>query len=118
MKESKLFYRVANQETQQGLWYDFKGNFTGFIHGRFNFCTNSQLPMPYDPNIVGWLSATETLDELFNWFTQKDIEELEKYDYVIALYEASEYRYHNNHWVIKQDSSTLKKILSVKSISN
>lgn len=69
--ETKLFYRVANHETQQGLWYDFKGNFTGFIHDKFNFCTNNKLPMPYDPNIVGWLSATETLDELFNWLLKR-----------------------------------------------
>lgn len=110
--ETKLFYRVANHETQQGLWYDFKGNFTGFIHSKFNFCTNNKLPMPYDKNIVGWLSATETLDELFNWFTQKDIEELEKYGYKIALYEASEYKYHNNHWIIKQQSSRLVQCLS------
>lgn len=111
--ETKLFYRVANHETQQGLWYDFKGNFTGFIHDKFNFCTNNKLPMPYDPNIVGWLSATETLDELFNWFTQKDIEELEKHGYTIALYEASEYKYHNNHWIIKQDDSRLVECLSL-----
>lgn len=28
----KMFFRVCNPETEQGLWYDFKGNFTGFIH--------------------------------------------------------------------------------------
>jgi hypothetical protein len=29
--EKKSFYRVANHETQQGLWYDFQGNFTGLM---------------------------------------------------------------------------------------
>ena len=47
--ETKLFYRVANKETNQGLWYDQKGNFTGLIHGRFDFCENTNLPMPFDP---------------------------------------------------------------------
>lgn len=28
----KVFYRVANTENEQGLWYDFKGKFTGLIH--------------------------------------------------------------------------------------
>jgi hypothetical protein len=111
--KTKLFYRIANHETQQGLWYDFKGNFTGLIHAKFNFCTNSKLLMPYDLNIIGWLSATETLEELFQWFTQKDIEELEKHGYTIALYEASEYKFHNNHWIIKQDSSKLVDCLSL-----
>ena len=109
----KLFYRVANHQTQQGLWYDFKGNFTGHIHEKFNFCVNNKLPMPYDPNIVGWLSATETLDELFNWFSQVDIQKLENFGYNIALYQATEYKYYNNHWLIKQDKSKLVKCLSL-----
>lgn len=49
----KQFYRVCNVETKQGLWYDQKGEFTGLIHTEFNFCTNSNLPMPYDENIRG-----------------------------------------------------------------
>ena len=28
----KRFYRVSNVETQQGLWYNFNGEFTGLIH--------------------------------------------------------------------------------------
>lgn len=110
----KTFYRVANVDTEQGLWYDFKGNFTGNIHGKFNFCMNSKLPMPFDNDIVGWLSATETLDELFSWFSKEDIERLEKAGYCITVYEASEYRFYNNHWLIKQDSSKLlERILTV-----
>lgn len=113
--EPKLFYRVSNIQTEQGLWYDFKGNFTGLIHDKFNFCTNNRLQMPFEPEIVGWLSATETLDELFNWFNKKDIEELEKHGYSITLYTASEYKYHNNHWVIKQNNSRLVKCLPLAS---
>lgn len=111
----KIFYRVANTQTEQGLWYDFKGNFTGLIHDKFNFCANNQLQMPFDPEIVGWLSATETLDELFNWFNKKDIEKLEKHGHSITLYAASEYKYHNNHWVIKQNNSRLVKCLPLAS---
>ena len=33
---SKLYYRIAHEDTQQGLWYDSKGNFTGLIHDEFN----------------------------------------------------------------------------------
>ena len=74
--------------------------------------------MPYDPNIVGWLSATESLDELFNWVTKNDIEALEKYGYTIALYEASEYKYHNNHWIIKQDNSKFVKCIYLSDCKN
>ena len=62
----KIFYRIANKDTKQGLWYDSEGKFTGLIHNEFNFCMNRDLPMPFDPEIVGWLSATDSLEDLFN----------------------------------------------------
>jgi len=116
--KSKLFYRLANNTTQQGLWYDFQGNFTGLIHSKFDFCTNTKLQMPFNPNIVGWLSATETFEELLQWFSEEDILKLEKYGYLISIYEATEYHTNDNHWVIKQSSSVLKKCVSIKDIIN
>lgn len=111
--KAKSFYRVSNNTTQQGLWYDFNGNFTGLIHSKFDFCSNRNLLMPYDPNLIGWLSATESLEDLFYWFSEDDIIRLERYGYSISIYEAIEYKYFNNHWVIKQDSSILKECLSL-----
>lgn len=113
---SKLFYRVGNHETQQGLWYSFDGVFTGLIHGRYSFCQNSELQMPYDPGISGWLSATETLDDLFRWFSIEDIERLEPHGYRIAVYEATEYRIHSGHYVIKQDTSKLVQFIPVSEL--
>lgn len=72
--------------------------------------------MPFDPDIAGWLSATETLDELFQWFSIEDIDKLEKYGYSICLYEASEYKYYKNHWVINQKKSNLIETLSLASL--
>jgi hypothetical protein len=114
--ETKIFYRVGNVETQQGLWYDFKGNFTGLIHDKYDFCTNYELPMPFDPDVIGWLSATDNLNELFFWFTKEDIEQLEEFGYGIGVYEATEYRFYDNHWVIKQDSSIFKTYIPVDSL--
>ena len=111
--ETKLFYRVANIKTQQGLWYDFKGNFTGLIHNEFNFCMNNKLQMPFDDKIVGWLSATDTLDDLFNWFSKEDLCRLKEFGYYILIYESSEYKIHQNHWVIKQDDSILRAVLNL-----
>ena len=101
----KTFYRVANNETQQGLWYDFNGNFTGLIHETFNFCKNSSLSMPFDSEISGWLSATETLDELYNWFPKEDLIKLEKQGYFITVYQASDFKKSHNHWIISQETS-------------
>jgi len=114
----RLFYRVANIKTEQGLWYDINGNFTGYIHTKFDFCTNHSLPMPFDINIVGWLSATDSLEDLFNWFTKDDICKLQNFDYSITIYEAHEYRFHNNHWIINQKTSLLKEVLKISDIEN
>lgn len=107
----KDFYRVANTATNQGLWYDSDGTFTGLIHNELNFCKNNELQMPFDKDIVGWLSATDNLDDLWFWFSKEDIEQLEKHGWFITIYEAEKYRFHNNHWVICQETSIVKQRL-------
>lgn len=112
----KIFYRVGNVESEQGLWYDFKGNFTGLIHDKYDFCTNSDLPMPYEEGVVGWLSSVDNLNDLFFWFTKEDVKQLENFGYGIGVYEATEYRKYENHWLIKQDSSKFKVYLPIESL--
>ena len=114
--EKRTFFRITNNTTEQGLWYDFKGNFTGLIHNQFDFCKNSKLPMPFDEKIQGWLSATDTLEDLFNWFTEEDIKNLEQHGYLIAIYEATEFKFHQNHWIINQASSVHIKSTTLDSI--
>lgn len=103
----RKFYRVGNIETNQGLWYDMNGNFTGLIQGKFDFCSNSKLPMEYDEDIVGYLSATDTLDDLFKWFTEDDLIKLQTFGYYILVYLASDYDIFKNHWIICEKSSQL-----------
>lgn len=112
--EKKIFYRVANNTTKQGLWYDQEGKFTGLIHNEFKFCKNNELPMPFDKDIVGWLSATDDLESLWFWFTKEDIIRLEEHGYFITIYEATKYRFHNNHWVICQETSILTEMVKLE----
>jgi hypothetical protein len=111
-----LYYRIAHKETRQGLWYDSKGNFTGLIHNEFNFCLNKNLPMPFDSDLIGWLSATDSLEDLFNWFTKEDIERLENYGWFITVYESNKVRQYKNHLVICQESSVVKETLTLNSV--
>jgi hypothetical protein len=105
----KTFYRVCNPETEQGLWYDYKGNFTGLIHDKFAFCTNSKLEMPFDDELVGWLSAVENLDDLWAWFTKEDIYELQKHGWFIYEYEGQDHKFYDTfqHYVIHQPTSKI-----------
>lgn len=115
--ENKVFYRVSNVDSEQGLWYDFEGNFTGLIHDKFDFCLNSELPMPFDPDVVGWLSTTDVFDDLFHWFTKEDITQLETHGYKICVYESTEYREYENHWLIKQDSANLLEFIDIADVN-
>lgn len=113
---SKLYYRIAHQETNQGLWYNSKGEFTGLIHNEFNFCINKDLPMPFDSAIVGWLSATDSLEDLFNWFSKEDILKLETHGWFITIYEAEKAKQYKNHLVICQQTSVVKERILLSSL--
>ena len=111
-----LFYRVCNTGSQQGLWYDFDGNFTGNIHTQYNFCTHTNLLMDYDPKIVGWLSAAQSFDQLLQWFPLKDIIKLQKDGYCVHIYDCDVPKFYEKfeHPIIAHDKITLvnKMILS------
>jgi len=103
----KHFYRVCNPGSQQGLWYDYEGKFIGLIHDEFSFCSNSELEMPYDNELIGWLSATDSLESLWNWFTEEDIKQLQNHGWYIHKYEVSAYKFYDKfqHYVICQNTS-------------
>ena len=105
----KTFFRIANPNTLQGLWYDYQGEFTGLIHNQFDFCENSGLQMPFDPQLKGYLSATESLEQLYQWFPQADILRLQKAGYVIHEYQSDDYKFYDpyQHLVINQAKSLI-----------
>jgi hypothetical protein len=112
---AKKYYRVCHHETLQGLWYTFNGQFTGLIHNEFNFCANTKLAMDFDPTIVGWLSAVESLEDLWKWFTQDDIRLLQEHGWFIHEFESTESRFYERfqHTIIKQDRSTVTQLIKL-----
>ena len=109
----KTFFRVGSLETNQGLWYNMDGEFTGLIHDKFNFCQNKNLQMPFDENMVGYLSTVDKLEDLFTWFSKSDILKLYPYGYRIMEYLANDYKFYNGHWLINRDSSKFIKIIEL-----
>lgn len=103
----KTYFRVCNIVTKQGLWYNYDGSFSGLIHDQFNFCQNKDLKMDFDEELVGWLSAVETLDDLWKWFSKDDVKELEKHGWFVTEFLCSESKFYSRfqHTVIKQDKA-------------
>lgn len=119
-KEEKVFYRVCNQHTLRGLWYDFNGKFTGIIHNEFNFCKHKDLEMDFDPELVGWLSATDTLDKLFEWFPPSDIIKLQDEGWYLHKFVATDVKFYDRfqHLVIKQETSKSIGRIVLKDVSH
>ena len=116
IKEKKTFYRVCSPETQQGLWYDFKGEFTGLIHDKFDFCENSELKMDFDEDLIGYLSAVPELEMLWKWFTKEDVLELQKHNFYIHRFEAEDYWFYDRfqHHVICQVTSVIMEKIEIE----
>jgi hypothetical protein len=105
---SEIFYRVGNlKQRNRGLWYSSQGKFTGDIHTKYDFCTHKDLQMPYDENIVGFLSAVTTLDELKKWFTPDDMKKLKPYGFRILEYKAFDFKQYNDHYLIDEKTSII-----------
>lgn len=108
------FYRVCHEMTMQGLWYDELGYFTGLIHSDYNFCKNNTLQMPFDKEVVGWLSVAETLEELHTWFSEEDIIKLQEYGYFIFEFESDSVKFYDkfqHHLIESINSKATKKII-------
>lgn len=111
----KIFYRVCHEDYLMGLWYSYTGNFTGLIHDDFDFCANSSLKMDFDPELVGWLSATDNLEDLYHWFPKQDIERLQNFGWYIHEFEAADYKFYEKfqHLVISQETSKLIRKIEI-----
>lgn len=107
----RKFYRVCHEDTMQGLWYNSSGEFTGLIHKNYNYLKNSSLKMPFDDELVGWLSAVESLEDLYFWFPSEDIKSLQAYGFYVYEYLTEDYKFYDKfqHTVIKQSTSILSK---------
>lgn len=102
----KIFYRVENPKTQNGLWYDIEGNFTGIIHGNeFNMLQNHKLTMPFNKYIQGWLSCVEKIEEIEAWFNKEDMKILRPKGYMLSEYESTDFKKVDGHWIMKRETS-------------
>jgi len=84
-------YRVGSP-TGQGLWYEADGEFNPLIKTLSN-AKCRDMPMGHDPDLVGgWISATDSLPGLSDWFSHEDALELKERGYTLQEFVVTEYR--------------------------
>lgn len=110
---SKFFYRVeSDSDSIEGLWYNKEGVFTGLIHTEFKWLGASSLQMPYEPELVGYISVANSLEHLYDWFTRDEILKLQEIGFSICEYIADDFKFYDlyKHNVINQNSILYNKI--------
>lgn len=101
------FFRIGNNK--EGLWYNQKGEFTGLIHTKYSNLVNSKLEMPFDEELVGFISVADSMEHLYQWFSVEDIQELQKSGYKILEYESDDVKFYERfqHNVIRMETAVL-----------
>jgi hypothetical protein len=112
---SKLFYRVGT-ENSQGLWYNNEGVFTGLIHKEFQWCKASQLLMPFETELVGYISVADSLEHLYQWFSKEELIKLQSLGFYILEYSATDFKFYElyKHNVISKKTSIVNNKLIIK----
>ena len=100
-------YRIENQETMNGLWYNLNRECTAFIKTLSN-AKCKDLPMPYDEELyaqdgLAWFSATAVLHEIPDWCSLQDLAELEEAGYYLYAFTVSHYRDVPGHVVFARE---------------
>lgn len=65
--------------------------------------------MDFDEELRGYLSATDDLDKLYEWFPKEDIIKLQEHGWFIHKYASDDYRFYDRfqHFVINQHTMKL-----------
>ncbi len=74
--------------------------------------------MDFDDEIVGWLSATDSIESLFHWFSKEDIKQLQEHGWFIHEFEAEHVKFYDRfqHLIIKQDTSKPLRIIDIDEV--
>lgn len=89
-------YRIENQITKVGLWYNSDGMRTDYIKSIENALAGDA-PMDFDPAFCGWLSACLSLEQMRDWFSKSDITALANSGYELFHVRVDDFRIGNGH---------------------
>lgn len=100
-------YRIEDQETMNGIWYNINAELTAFITTLSN-AKCKDLPMPFDSERysqdgLAWFSATDKLEEIPDWCSLQDMQELEAAGFHLYAFTVSHYRHVPGHVIFARE---------------
>lgn len=88
-----ILYRIEHKETKAGMWHNYDGSYNGIIK-TLTEGKSKNVPMnkikEQSKDGKKWFSSVSNLDQLLEWFSRKDIEELVSLGYQLYEIECSE----------------------------
>lgn len=101
-----IIFRIENQQSNQGLWYDKNGNYSPFINSLPN-AKCKDLPMDFDPTYqdggLQWLSGCSDMQQLRSWFSEQDLIYLSNAGYNLYRFEVSDFRQVPGHVIFTRE---------------
>lgn len=87
-------YRIEHKETKAGMWHNYDGSYNGIIK-TLTEGKSKNVPMNKTKNQAKdgkrWFSSVASLEQLLEWFTERDVKELVDLGYQLYEIECSEY---------------------------
>jgi hypothetical protein len=113
---SRLF-RIENQETFQGLWYNKDGVKTDFLRTNLTDAKCRDMPMGYDPLYgdggLRWISATDNAPDMRHWLSLQDATEMLQQGYHVYEFEVSQYRREFGHAIFTREHVIRQRIVDL-----
>lgn len=107
-------WRIENEETMVGMWYDKNGVPTNYIHSIDGI--SKDLPMDKDVEHYRqqgkeWYSGCSRKEDMFHWFSKDDITALNQDGYKLYEFEADEFIEEEFQTIFTRESMHDKKVI-------
>lgn len=110
-------YRIENQNLpDRGLWYTREGEFKPLVTRLKS--PLAELPMPFDPNAVGFFSGCDSIQQLRNWFKFHDLVQLRRMGFELFVYKSRNFKEAEGHLLFSKYDYLSRKKLSIDQIYN
>lgn len=107
-------FRIENQETMHGMWYNEKGEYDPFI---FNLTEgiSADLPMGYHErygqDAARWFSGCVDFEQMKHWFSERDIRELDAAGYHLYKFEAKQFQHEEFQTIFTREGIVQQTLL-------
>lgn len=111
-------YRIEKKVVGTGMWYNHVGAYTYELEKICPDAKALQLDMCFDPHFFHnnkiWFSSVGSIEQLLEWFSIKDIEDLLANGFILVRLEVGEYQSYENQIIFTKESVISHDIISLE----